>query len=246
MQDMRHAHALNQPVHWSQLIIHPAGTHHIDPRGEPAYAERFDHVLAFHEPGLAPARHQGRAFHIHPDGTPAYAPWFHETFGFYGGLAAVRKDHEWFHIDARGEPAYASRWRWAGNFQNDLCVVQAEDGLFHHVDATGVKRTGPWQYAGDFREGAAAVRTVDRSARHITTTGAFLHDHAPDALDAYHKGWARARDKSGWYHIDRQGRAAYAQRYRDLEPFYNGRAIAGKFDGSWCLLLPDGTEAPLD
>jgi hypothetical protein len=73
---------------WRDSRVASDGTHHVL-RSEPLYAERFDEVLKFHDPGLAPVRRLEEAWHIHPDGSEAYGRRFSRTFGFYEGLAAV-------------------------------------------------------------------------------------------------------------------------------------------------------------
>ena len=86
---------------WQQFTIAPAGTYHLN-EGASAYTERFDEVLAFHAPGLAPVRLNSSAWHINPDGQAAYSSRFHRTFGFYEGLAAVISENGWHHINPDG------------------------------------------------------------------------------------------------------------------------------------------------
>jgi hypothetical protein len=70
-------------------------------------------------------------------------------------------------------------------------------------------------------------------------------------LDVFHKGFARARDQAGWFHLRRDGSAAYEQRYTAIEPFYNGqsrctdgrgRALVIDEVGRERVLLPAHTE----
>jgi hypothetical protein len=77
---------------WTSLEVAPDRSHHVTTEGSPAYVERFDEVLKFHPPGLAPVLRGVEAWHIRPDGTPAYPRRFARTFGFYEGLAAVESD----------------------------------------------------------------------------------------------------------------------------------------------------------
>ena len=62
-------------------------------------------------------------------------------------------------------------------------------------------------------------------------------------LDVFHKGLARARDADGWTHIDRCGEPAYARRFAQVEPFYNGQAGVERDDGG--LEVIDSTGAVL-
>ena len=51
------------------------------------------------------------------------------------------------------------------------------------------------------------------------------------------QGFAAARDSKGWFCLDWDGNDALkGARYAELEPFYNGRALAQRFDGSRVLL----------
>ena len=121
---------------WTDLKVAPDGTHHLS-GGAPAYAARFDEVLPFHEPGLAPARRGGEAWHIDPLGRAAYRRRFLRTFGFYELRAAVTSPDGWHHILPGGEDAYAARHAWCGNYQQGRCAVRDTDGSYFHVDASG-------------------------------------------------------------------------------------------------------------
>lgn len=107
---------------WTRLGISPDCSHHVLD-GEPAYAHRFDEVLAFHPPGLAAVRLGGQAWHITADGRVAYPRRFVRTFGFYEGLAAAIGSRGWHHIDPDGADAYPQRHAWCGNFQEDTAII---------------------------------------------------------------------------------------------------------------------------
>ncbi len=216
---------------WQNMHIATAGTHHLS-GDAPAYRERFDEVLAFHAPGLAPVRLGGAAWHIRPDGQAAYARRFTRTFGFYEGLAAVRDTDGWHHIDPRGRDTYPARHHWCGNFQDGRCTVRDPDGRYFHIGRNGEPAYPQrWRYAGDFRDGLAVVQAEDGRSTHIDRAGAQTHGCWLLDLDAFHKGFARARDESGWMHIDAAGIARYASRFAAVEPFYNGQARVERFDG---------------
>lgn len=216
---------------WRSLRVAPGGTHHIDRDGVPAYEARFDDVLAFHEPGLAPVRAGDRAWHITGDGSPAYERRFARTFGFYEGLAAVVEADGWHHITPDGRDAYPERYAWCGNIQEGRCPVRERDAAYGHIDARGVRAyEARWRYAGDFRDGVAVVQAVDGRSTHIGRCGAKLHERWFDDLDVFHKGFARARDDRGWMHVDMRGRPIYARRFAAVEPFYNGQARVERFD----------------
>lgn len=225
---------------WRALTVAPDGTHHL--RGdEAAYPARFDAVLAFHEPGLAPVAHDGRAWHIDDVGRDAYARRFERTFGFYEGLAAVVDESGWHHVLSDGRDAYAARHAWCGNFQGGRVVVRDDDGRYLHVLPGGAACYATrWRYAGDYRDGVAVVQGDDGRSTHIDRAGELVHGRWFDDLDVFHKGFARARDAHGWTHVDRQGRPRYAQRFAMVEPFYNGQARVERHDGAREVIDEDG------
>ena len=203
----------------------------------------YDWVLPFHEPGLAPVGDGTGAYHIHLDGSPVYEQRFERTFGFYGGLAAVIREGKWFHINTHGERAYGESWDWCGNFQQDRCTVRDSDGHYFHIRPDGsVLDGGPHSYAGDFREGSGVVRGMDGMCWHVDKEGAPVHQAKFLDLDVFHKGFARARDKRGWHHIDGEGNdISEGRRYAEIEPFYNGQALARTLTGEYLVIDESGS-----
>jgi hypothetical protein len=204
---------------------------HVNADGTPAYSSRFKHVGKFHPPGLAPAHEDSGWMHIQTDGMAAYSNRYVHTWGFYCGLAAAKDAAGWMHVTASGVPAYEERYAWVGNFQEGLCPVQSCE-VFFHVDQSGRRvYAETYSYAGDFRDGIAVVTSSeDGLCRHIATDGKPLHAGAFIDLDVFHKGFSRAKDARGWFHITPDGKACYPERYASVEPFYNGLARAGLFE----------------
>ena len=215
------------------------GTHHITSEG-PLYESRFEQVLSFHYPGLAPAKKDGKWFHIKPDGTPAYAMKYDRVLGFYEQRAAVKKGKDWFHIRPNGKKAYRDTYSWCGNYQQSLCVVRDREGKYYHIDLEG---DSPYKeryhYAGDFREGYA-VAWLPNGCIHIDMLGNHLNDIVFRELGVFHKGYATARDEYGWFHIDKSGLALYPERYQSVEPFYNGLALCVEHNGNTIRIDPSG------
>lgn len=228
-------------MNWRDLQPSADGTHHVR-SGTAAYETRFDEVLAFHEPGLAPVRRGAEAWHIDPSGHPAYNERFDRTFGFYDGLAAVRRGESWFHVAPNGVAAYDGRFAWCGNFQEQRCPVRQEDGRYHHIDPMGAALyDSRWRYAGDFRGGVAVVQDDTGRSTHMDQRGQLLHDRWFFDLDVFHKGFARARDERGWTHVDRSGLPIYPRRFAMVEPFYNGQARVELDDGAIEVIDEEGT-----
>lgn len=226
---------------WRATLPAPSGTHHLH-RGEPAYSERFDQVLKFHDPGLAAVRRGEAAWHIHPDGSAAYPGRFLQTFGFYEDLAAVTASDGWHHIGPDGSASYAHRFAWCGNFQEQRCTVRRDDGTYLHINGAGIPAyQGSWRYAGDYRDGCAVVQGDHGQSTHVDLHGGLVHGYWFDDLDVFHKGLARARDEAGWTHVNQAGRAIYERRFASVEPFYNGQARVETFEGGLEVIDPDAT-----
>jgi hypothetical protein len=216
---------------WRRAVVGPHGDHHLVD-GAPMYAARFDRVLPFHAPGLAPVRRGPDAWHINATGNAAYEARFRQTFGFYEDLAAVEDELGWCHIPPTGVPVYGERYAWCGNFQGGRCAVRAGDGRYFHITPVGARvYAETWRYAGDYREGFAVVQADDGRSTHVDGRGRLVHERWFLDLDVFHKGYARARDAGGWHHVDREGRAVYERRFAMVEPFYNGQARVERFDG---------------
>jgi hypothetical protein len=227
---------------WTHLTVAPDGSHHTTATGAPAYRERFDEVLAFHAPGLAPVSRGGEAWHIHTDGSAAYARRFVRTFGFYEGLAAVVDAAGWHHVLPDSRDAYPERHAWCGNFQGARCAVREPGGAYLHVDAGGRPVYAErWRYTGDYRGGVAVVQAADGHSTHIDASGGLVHGRWFVDLDVFHKLFARARDEDGWMHVDQAGRPVYARRFAAVEPFYNGQARVERFDGALEVIDESGT-----
>lgn len=210
---------------WKKLSISHCQKFHVLPDGNTAYLSQFDNVLAFHAPGLAPVIAGSMSWHIRPDGMEAYPHRFHRTFGFYCDLATVVDNSGWFHINPNGEAIYEDRYAWAGNFQSNRCTVCNSQGNYFHIDINGNPiNQYTWQYCGDYREGIAVVQNEQGLSSHIDFNGDIKHNKWFDDLDVFHKGYARAKNDEGWFHINAQGSAIYDYRFNSVEPFYNGYA----------------------
>src|SRR5690606_22468378 len=115
--ELQHAQASGGGLmDWRSIRRAQDGTHHTL-EGSPLYETRFDEVLAYHEPGLAPVRLGSEAWHIDVHGRAAYARRFRRTFGFYEGRAAAVDGQGWCHILPDGTELYPERYAWCGNFQ---------------------------------------------------------------------------------------------------------------------------------
>ena len=63
-----------------------------------------------------------------------------------------------------------------------------------------------------------------------------IHGKFFDDLNVFHKGYAIAKDKDGYFHINKQGKELYKKRYQKLEDFYNRCAFATTFENSKIVL----------
>ncbi|MBI5770034.1 MAG: hypothetical protein HZA93_19820 [Verrucomicrobia bacterium] len=215
-------------------------THHVI-AGSPLYPARFLSVQKFHHPGLAPVTDPTGSFHITQEGVPAYRHRFLTAFGFYGNRAAVATRDGWYHVRPDGQPSYGSRFEWVGNFLEGRAPVRTSEQRYFHILADGTPSYHPrYRYAGDYKDGIACVRNEHGLCLHIDLAGVPLHDRRYLDLDVFHKGYARARDSDGWFHIRRDGAPAHASRFAEVEPFYNGQAYALTWTGQRVLIDEEG------
>ena len=209
--------------------------------GRRLYEKRFDEVMSFHEPGLAPARMGNYWFHIKPEGERAYGCVFYHVWVFYFGLAAVRSGRDYYHILPDGRAAYSSRYEWCGNFQDALCTVMSKERRYFHILKNGKRAyKQDYNYAGDFKEGFAVVQMDDRRFQHIDREGNHRHYSPFLGLEPFHKGLAAARDSAGWFHINLRGEPMYSRRFAFVEPYYNGRSKVIAMDGSHIVIDKSG------
>jgi len=222
---------MNDQIAWQNTVVSSCDTFHLY-NGKPLYTQRYSHVMKYHEPGLAPVKNDFHAFHIDIQGLPAYSNRFVETFGFYEGLAAVRNENGWFHVNEKGESCYTDHYLWCGNFQEGFCPVRSSEGYFHiNKNGENIDKER-FSYVGDFKDGFAVVHNKTGFSTHIDQNGQYLHNCWFFDLDVYHKGFARARDKRGWFHINKFGAPIYEARYIEIEPFYNGIAKVRTFESN--------------
>lgn len=225
---------------WREYTIAADATHHLA-QGRPAYGARFDTVLKFHAPGLAPVADASGAYHIAPDGAPAYATRYLRTFGYYEGRAAAQSRQGWLHILPTGAPLCAETYAWCGNFQARRCAVRQRDGGYLHVDLRGAPAYPQrYRYVGDFRDGCAVAQREDGQHSHIDPRGRLVHGVWYEDLDVFHKGHARARDADGWHHVNPRGEPLYRHRFQAVEPFYNGQARVEGEGGELLVVNPRG------
>lgn len=211
---------------WERSIISNDRTYHLVD-GNPMYRERFNEVLSFHSPGLAPVKKDGKWFHIDSHGIPIYGGRYDRAWGYYDGLAAVVRDGEYFHIDSGGKPTYREKYLWCGNFQNGLCSVQFKNSRYGHILPDGKRAySESYSYAGDYRESYAVVQLDNGNSVHIDRNGRMLNGKEFLDLTPFHKGIASAKDSAGWFHVNMEGKPIYEERYESIEPFYNGQARA--------------------
>lgn len=229
---------------WKDATVSADRRYHIL-LGIPLYRERFDEVMSFHEPGLAPAKKGSKWFHIRQDGKRAYGVSFDRVWGFYYGRAAVNKQGKSFHITPDGIPAYRERFSWVGNFQENVCVVRSLQGGYFHILPDGRRLyKATYRYVGDFKEGYAAVYDEGGKSFHIDKKGNPAYRHRYLEVDQFHKGIAPAKDETGAFHIDTAGNRIYSDTFLEVEPFYNGRAKVRARDGK--LIEVDEKGNPVD
>ena len=229
-------------VRLTDIRIAPNNDYHIL-EGRSLYPQRYQKVMNFRHPGLAPVLDESGAFHIDIQGREAYGRKFTETFELYEGVAAVRDKGEWYHIDTRGKSIYRDRYRWCGNFHEGRSAVRDRDGRYFHITQEGIRlSTVGYSYVSDFRDEVAVVYNKEGKGSHIDIKGSFIHPYWYNQLDVFHNRFARAKDEQGWFHVTQQGLPAYDTRFASLEIFCNGHARAETLKGKLVVINEMGSE----
>ncbi len=214
-------------------------THH-EINGKPLYEKRFSKVLSYHN-GIAPVYTEidkkKVAYFIDYSGDNIFDRYFIQAFGFYDGLAAVCDESGFFHINLDGKDLYKNRYAWCGNFVENKCSVCDFEGNYFHISINGERLYNEnFIYVGDFKYGIAVAVLKNGKSVHIFENGIRVHNMEYDALYPYHKGYAVAKDSKGFFHIDKAGKELYKERYAELEPFYNNKALATDFYGNKLII----------
>ncbi len=222
-----------------KIIVSNDNTHHLF-NEKPLYAKKFKRVFKFHPPGLAPVLDESGAYHIELDGNEAYKERFIKTFGYYFDKAAIITKEGWGHIDIKGNLVYEPIYDWVGNYQDEVCTVRDKKGSYFHIKDNGDRvYSANMLYAGDFRNEIAVVRKNNGLCTHIYKDGTSVHGKYFIDLDVFHKGFARAKNKEGWFHINEEGKEIYQEKYKCNEPFYNGYALVENMLGNR-LIIDEG------
>jgi hypothetical protein len=227
-------------MNWQNIKVSADNTYFLFEE-TPIFNRKFIEVLKFHAPGLAPVKDDSGSYHINIEGKELYSERYSRTFGYYCNRTTVVKDGEWYHINEHGERSHKNSFVWAGNYQENLCTVRDTNNQYFHIDLNGYKiYSETFTYAGDFKDGIACVKNASGFCKHIDALGNYLNNIDFLDLGIFHKNFATAKDKEGWYHIDKQGKAIYKQRYLAIEPFYNGYALVTQFDNQKVIINEKG------
>jgi hypothetical protein len=208
---------------------------------KPLFKKKFVEVLKFHAPGLAPVKDETGAYHIDSNGNPLYPEIYSRTFGFYCNRAAVIQENNWFHINEKGQQVYPQNYAWIGNYQENICIVRDFENHYFHIDLQGNRLYAEnYLYAGDYKDGIACVKQQSELFKHIDINGKSINSKEFWDLGVFHKNFATAKDKNGWFHIDKSGNENYKERYLAVEPFYNGFALVETFENEKIIINENG------
>ena len=225
-----------------KIMISFCETYH-NKGGVPLYPHRYVKVLSFHNTAcgeLAPVYDSINAFFINTQGQKVFGRTFLKAFGFYEGLACVCDESGFYHITEDGKSAYKQRFAWCGNFVEGACVVRDREGRYFHIDSQGQRiYTESFAYVGDYKYGIAVAVLDNGKCVHIFTDGTRVHRGEFLELEPFHKGVAVAKDEKGYFHIDKNGKPLYDERYTKLEPFYNDRALGVDYAGNKIVIESD-------
>jgi hypothetical protein len=227
-------------MNWQDLKVSKDQTRFVH-NGKALFGKTFIEVLNFHSPGLAAVRDQSGAYHIDNFGNQLYSERYTRTFGYYCLRAAVVIKGRSSHLNERGQRVYTNDYSWVGNYQEDKCSVRDNDGNYFHIDLDGNKiYSAYYSYVGDYKDNISCVKSQNGMYRHINVDGSFLNNKEFIFLGVYHKNYATAMDLNGWYHIDKNGDEIYSDRFKVVEPFYNGFALVTQFDNIQMIIDEQG------
>lgn len=205
------------------------------------FDKNFKQILKFHSEGLAPVCDETGWYHINLQGNEIYKDRYDRIFGYYFKKATVIKNDKWFHIDTQGKRIYKNDFAWCGNYQENICTVRDFDNKYFHIDSKGDNiYSEKYKYAGDYKDGFAVVKLENGLCKHIDKRGKGLNGKIFKDLGVFHKSYATAKDKKGWFHIDRFGNDLYNERYLSIEPFYNGFALVETFENRKLIISETG------
>ncbi|TXT58698.1 MAG: hypothetical protein BAJALOKI1v1_1580007 [Promethearchaeota archaeon] len=208
---------------------------------KPLYEKKFKKVMSYHQPGISAVEDTTGAYHIDIKGNKTYNNQFMKTFGYYEGIAAVKDETGSYHIDLKGIPIYHERYDWVGNFQDKRCSVRDKKGKYFHIKKDGLPAyPEKYYYSGDFKYGIAVVYEKSGLAKHIDKKGNQIQHTKFEELNVFHKGFAIAKDREGYFHINKKGAPLYNERYKWIEPFYNGQAFCCKMSGEKIIINEQG------
>ncbi len=228
------------PMNWRNIIASQDYTYFIFD-GKQLFHKKFIEVLKFHEPGFAAVCDERGWFHINVQGESIYSERYKRTFGFYQERASVIAGDQWFHIDIKGNPVYQETYAFTGNFQEEMCVVRDFQCNYFHIDLNGKRvYSQNYRYCGDYKDGYACIMLESEQFKHIDKAGKYIYQQEFEDLGVFHKRFATAKDKTGWFHINLFGEELYKERYAYIEPFYNGCALVQSFWGERMIIAENG------
>lgn len=209
---------------WRQIEVSDNNSFTLN--GELLFGKVYEEVLKFHSPGIAPVKDETGWYHINTNGVEISKKRYQRAFGYYFNKSSVVNDSLWFHIDTKGNRFYTENYSWTGNYQESVCSVRNLNNDYFHIDINGNELyKSKYVFVGDFKDGCACVRLVNGFYKHINKQGDFINNKEFLDLGVFHKNFAIAKDRKGWFHIDKLGNELYKERCTMIEPFYNGFAI---------------------
>lgn len=207
-----------------------SGAYHIDPLGNPAYAQRFLRSFGYYE-GLAAVQTKAGWRHIDSEGEPLGSQVFDWCGNFQGGRCAVRQAGRYFHIQSKGERAYSQDYCYVGDFRDSVAAVQREDGLHSHIDLDGKQVHDSWFLDLDvFHKGFARAR--DKGGwHHIDENGQAQYKRRFAMVEPFYNGQARVECFNGsLLVIDELGQTMAELRAATEDEFH---ALSADLVGFW-------------
>lgn len=226
-------------MNWRDLSVSACGTHH-ECDGQPAYSGRFDEVLKFHAPGLAPVKRGDETGML---GRMAAQPIRAVSFAHLVSMKASQRCRRRMagitFVQTEAMPIL-SGMTGAEIFQGGRCTVRLCDERYRRVCGRIFRVSRNLALCRRLQGWVCVIQSDAGLCTHLNLKGELLHGNWFVDLDVFHKSFARARDGEGWMHVDLRGVPAYARRFAAVEPFYNGQARVERFDGGLEVINEQG------
>lgn len=171
-------------------VLDESGAYHIDSKGYPVYAERYQRTFGFYCNRAAVIKNNVW-FHITETGEKAYKESYKWTGNFQENICTVRdNENHYFHLDLEGKRIYSENYIYAGDFKDGFACVKNANGKYIHIDSKGRKLNEKEFFdLGIFHKNFATAKD-ENGWHHIDKQGNELYSERYAAIEPFYNGFA--------------------------------------------------------